>query len=61
MLYLMGNSPEKWRCSEDNVLKRTGISDGSSLSRVKKKLKERGWIDYKEGEYIMVLFDNIYD
>lgn len=61
MLYLMGNSPEKWRCTEKDVLKRTGISDQSSLSKAKKKLKERGWIDYKEGEYIVVLFDNIYE
>lgn len=60
MLYLMGNAPG-WGCSESNVLKRTGISNPGNLSKIKKALKERGWIDYKEGEYIKVLFDNIYD
>lgn len=59
MLYLMGNKPNEWRCSTADVLDATGISDKASLSKVKKKLKERGWIDYKAEEYIIVLYDNI--
>lgn len=59
MLYLMGNKPNEWRCSTVDVLDATGISDKASLSKVKKKLKERGWIDYKAEEYIIVLYDNI--
>lgn len=59
MLYLMGNKPNEWRCSTADVLDATGISDKASLSKVKKKLKERGWINYKAEEYIIVLYDNI--
>ena len=59
MLYLMGNQPDKWHCSTADVLEATGIGSKASLSKIKKQLKEKGWIDYKEGEYIMVLYDNI--
>ena len=60
MLYLMGNCPEKWRCSTADVLDKTGISSKQSLSKIKKELKARNWIDFKEGEHITVLYDNIY-
>lgn len=61
MMYLMGNNAGTWKCSEKDVLNRTGISDASSLSKVKKALKERGWIDYVEGESITVNYDEIWN
>lgn len=61
MLYLMGNKPGVWSCSEADVLRRTGISNAGNLSKVKKALRERGWITYEEGKHITVLFDNMYE
>ncbi len=58
MIYLMGNKPG-WKCSTEHLLAHTGISSKQTLSGVKKSLKERGWIDYAEGEFIEVKWDRI--
>lgn len=58
MIYLMGTKPG-FGCSEDHVLKNTGIGSKQTLSDVKKALKERGWIDYEKGKSITVDFEEI--
>lgn len=59
MMFLTGNAAEKFRVSEEVILKRCNISE-SGYKRARKKLVEMGWITHQPSQYIQVNFDKIY-